>query len=86
MTAAPVAPVAPVGAEATEAEFWVWEVGDPVRCADAVDRLHRDGTTTWLELGPSDVLVRMVRECLPGAFTLSTALDRPLLGAAADVA
>jgi [acyl-carrier-protein] S-malonyltransferase len=48
--------------------------------------MHRDGITTWLELGPSDVLVRMVRECLPGTLALSTARDWPNLGAGADVA
>jgi len=33
----------PVHAEATTPEFWIRELRDPVRFADAVGRLHGDG-------------------------------------------
>ncbi len=52
----------PVGAEATEPEFWVRELRDPVRFSDAVDLLRRDGVQTYLELGPGEVLARMLDE------------------------
>jgi acyl transferase domain-containing protein len=53
----------PVGAETAEPEFWLQ--GAPTRFADAVGRLHRDGVRTWLELGPEDMLSRMLPDCLP---------------------
>ncbi|WP_328420033.1 hypothetical protein [Streptomyces sp. NBC_00443] len=37
----------------------------PVRFADAVGRLHRDGVTVCVELGPGDVLTGMLDGCLP---------------------
>jgi uncharacterized protein (TIGR00730 family) len=61
----------PVGAEAITPEFWVRELREPVRFADAVGRLHKDGVTTCLELGPGDVLTGMLGGCLPDT-------DRPL--------
>jgi acyl transferase domain-containing protein len=76
----------PVGDEVTEAGFWVRELREPVRFADAVGRLRADGVTHWIELGPSDVLVRMVRECLPDAVACPAARDWPRLGMGADVA
>ncbi|MGI5460602.1 TIGR00730 family Rossman fold protein [Streptomyces sp. CA-249302] len=76
----------PVGAEATRADFWVRELRHPVRFADAVDRLRRDGTTVWLELGPGEVLVGMLEECLPGAYAVSAARNCSWSGAGADVA
>ncbi|MGW4565559.1 acyltransferase domain-containing protein, partial [Streptomyces sp. NPDC004561] len=53
----------PVGAETAVPEFWLPRT--PARCADAVGVLHRDGVRTWLELGPEDVLSRMVPDCVP---------------------
>ncbi|MEU6142944.1 TIGR00730 family Rossman fold protein [Streptomyces sp. NPDC047081] len=76
----------PVGAEATRDEFWVRELRHPVRFADAVDRLRRDGTTVWLELGPGEVLVGMLEECLPGAYAVSVARNRSWSREGADVA
>ncbi|MDX3640939.1 TIGR00730 family Rossman fold protein [Streptomyces sp. MB09-02B] len=55
----------PVGAEATEPEFWVRELRDPVRFSDAVDLMRRDGVETYLELGPGEVLARMIDEYPP---------------------
>lgn len=57
---------APVTAEqATSPGFWVRTVRAPVRFADAVGRLHRDGVTSYVELGPGEVLAGMLRGCLP---------------------
>ncbi|MGJ5756186.1 acyl transferase family protein [Streptomyces puniciscabiei] len=53
----------PVGAETAEPEFWVRRA--PLRFAEAVGLLHRDGVRTWLELGPGDRLTRLLPECLP---------------------
>ncbi|WP_226967192.1 TIGR00730 family Rossman fold protein [Streptomyces phaeolivaceus] len=52
----------PVEAEAAEPEFWVRELRDPVRFSDAVDLLRRDCVDTYLELGPGEVLARMLDE------------------------
>lgn len=55
----------PVEAEATEPDFWVRELRDPVRFSDAVDLLRRDGVETYLELGPGKVLAHMIDEYPP---------------------
>lgn len=69
----------PVGTEAATPEFWVRELREPVRFADAVGLLAQDGVTTYLELGPGEVLTRLLGGCLPGGDTapvvLATALD-----------
>ncbi|WP_155054122.1 TIGR00730 family Rossman fold protein [Streptomyces blattellae] len=79
-----------VGSEAAMPEFWVRELREPVRFAAAVDRMHRDGTAAWLELGPGEVLVRMLEGCLPDprspAPVLAAARDWRGLHAGADVA
>ncbi|NEB03575.1 TIGR00730 family Rossman fold protein [Streptomyces sp. SID13726] len=57
---------APVTAEqATSPGFWVRTVRDPVRFTDVVDRLHGDGVTSYVELGPREVLAGMLADCLP---------------------
>jgi uncharacterized protein (TIGR00730 family) len=55
----------PVGAQAATAEFWVRAIRAPIRFADAARRLHRDGVTVCVELGPADVLTGMLDSCLP---------------------
>lgn len=55
----------PVGAEAATPEFWVRAMRAPIRFADAVRRLHRDGVSVCVELGPADVLTGMLDSCLP---------------------
>ncbi|MFE7843274.1 hypothetical protein ACFU53_46655 [Streptomyces sp. NPDC057474] len=35
-------------------------MSDPVRFSDAVDLLRREGVQTYLELGPGEVLARMI--------------------------
>ncbi|MEU9479890.1 acyltransferase domain-containing protein [Streptomyces sp. NPDC048191] len=74
----------PVGAETAEPEYWVRRA--PLRFAETVGVLHRDGVRTWLELGSGDRLTRMLPACLPdcppgvtpSAFALSR--DWALLG------
>ena len=61
----------PVGAETAEPEFWVRHA--PARFADAVGRLHRYGVRTWLELGPGDLLTRLLPDCLPAGAQPPTA-------------
>ncbi|MDX3726996.1 hypothetical protein [Streptomyces caniscabiei] len=55
----------PIGAEAVEPEFWVRELRDPVRFSSALDLMRRDGVETFLELGPGEVLARMIDEYPP---------------------
>ncbi|MBT2416898.1 acyltransferase domain-containing protein, partial [Streptomyces sp. ISL-22] len=55
----------PVGREAAGPDHWVRALRDPVRFADAVARMRRDGVTAFLELGPGDVLAGMLDDCLP---------------------
>jgi acyl transferase domain-containing protein/NADPH:quinone reductase-like Zn-dependent oxidoreductase/acyl carrier protein len=46
-------------------EYWVGQVRQPVRFADAVRHLAEDlGVTTFLELGPDTTLTALARECL----------------------
>lgn len=67
----------PVGAEAATPVFWVRAMRAPIRFADAVGRLHRDGVTVCVELGPADVLTGMLDSCLPDG------AERPLVLAVA---
>ncbi|MEU8970589.1 acyltransferase domain-containing protein [Streptomyces monashensis] len=64
----------PVGAETAEPEFWVRRT--PHRFADAAGVLHRDGVRVWLELGPADLLVRLLPGCLPDGAATAFALSR----------
>lgn len=69
----------PVGAEAATPEFWVRELREPVRFADGVGLLAQDGVSTYLELGPGEVLAGLIEGCLPGGeaepLVLATARD-----------
>ncbi|WP_371664281.1 TIGR00730 family Rossman fold protein [Streptomyces sp. NBC_00280] len=69
----------PVGAEAATPEFWVRELREPVRFADAAGLLAADGVTTFLELGPGEVLAGLLDGCLSSAeaetVVLATARD-----------
>ncbi|KMS77150.1 hypothetical protein ACM01_00455 [Streptomyces viridochromogenes] len=67
----------PVGAEAATPDFWVRAVRAPVLFTDAVGRLHRDGVTVCVEIGPADVLACMLDGCLPDG------AERPLVLAVA---
>ncbi|WP_394377868.1 type I polyketide synthase [Streptomyces cacaoi] len=70
------------GKPATEmdsAAYWVRQVREPVRFADAVGALEDAGASRYLEVGPSAALTPMVRECLPETGTVAAAQrrDRP---------
>ncbi|MGW1050839.1 acyltransferase domain-containing protein [Streptomyces sp. NPDC002521] len=64
----------PVGAETAGPDFWVRRA--PARFAEAVGLLHREGVRTWLELGPSDRLTRLLPDCLPDGTASAFALSR----------
>ncbi|MEV6874190.1 SDR family NAD(P)-dependent oxidoreductase [Amycolatopsis sp. NPDC051128] len=46
-------------------EYWVRQVREPVRFADAVTRLRAEGVTQFVEIGPDAVLTPMVEEAVP---------------------
>ncbi|GAB3823394.1 hypothetical protein GCM10027610_000260 [Dactylosporangium cerinum] len=86
----PVIPVisdmtgAPAGDDIREPDYWVRHARRPVRFADAIEWLRRDGVTRFLELGPDGVLTGMARLTLEEAQDNRTAVltaalrtDRP---------
>jgi acyl transferase domain-containing protein len=50
------------------AEYWVWNVRQTVRFADAVKNLATAGVTTFIEVGPDRALSAMGQECADGVF------------------
>jgi polyketide synthase 12 len=49
-------------------EYWVWNVRQTVRFADAVKNLAAAGVTTFIEVGPDRALSAMGQECADGVF------------------
>ncbi|MCA9969272.1 MAG: type I polyketide synthase [Anaerolineales bacterium] len=49
----------------TQPAYWRQHVRAAVRFADAVQTLHAEGCTHFLEIGPSPTLIGMGRRCLP---------------------
>ncbi|MEK0193767.1 acyltransferase domain-containing protein, partial [Microcoleus anatoxicus] len=49
-------------------EYWVDHVVKPVRFADGVETLHREGVEIFVEMGPQPILLGMARHCLPSEY------------------
>ncbi|NEQ72612.1 MAG: SDR family NAD(P)-dependent oxidoreductase [Okeania sp. SIO2C9] len=49
------------------AQYWVNHVRQPVRFAQGMETLHKQGAEIFLEIGPKPILLGMGRECLMGA-------------------
>ncbi|MFG2129544.1 type I polyketide synthase [Streptomyces sp. NPDC048751] len=65
-----------VGAAPVDVDYWVRNVRDTVRFADAVGHLHAQGVTRFVEIGPDAALSSVGPECLPED---ATAVFVPLL-------
>ncbi|GLZ36479.1 type I polyketide synthase [Actinokineospora sp. NBRC 105648] len=63
--ALPVVSTVSVGADVSTVDYWVRQVRLPVRFADAVEWLHAQEVTKFVEVGPDGVLTAMARHCLP---------------------
>ncbi|WP_407559886.1 type I polyketide synthase [Streptomyces sp. 184] len=59
-------------------EYWVRQVREPVRFADAIAALRAEGVTTYVETGPDSALTTLATECLTDADT-DTDTDTPSL-------
>ena len=51
--------------DVTDPAYWVRQVRDTVRFADAIARLRADGVTTFVELGPEGALSAHVERAIP---------------------
>ncbi|MFD7896570.1 type I polyketide synthase [Streptomyces sp. NPDC059743] len=68
------------GDELRSADYWVAQVRQAVRFAEAVTSLHEEGATTFVEIGPDGVLTALAQGVLtdraPGATTAIALLRR----------
>ncbi|MDX2205390.1 MAG: SDR family NAD(P)-dependent oxidoreductase [Hyphomicrobiaceae bacterium] len=53
------------GDGAPDAGYWCRHLREPVRFADGIAALHRDGFRTFLEVGPHPTLAALARQSLP---------------------
>ncbi len=60
---------APLPGGAPDAIYWRRHLREPVRFADGLAALHRDGFRTFLEVGPHPTLIALAQRSLPEADT-----------------
>ncbi|MFE7490544.1 SDR family NAD(P)-dependent oxidoreductase, partial [Kitasatospora sp. NPDC057541] len=58
-------------AEVCDPEYWVRQVCEPVRFADAVAAARSEGASVFVELGPEAALTPMIVECTTGTDTVA---------------
>ncbi|MFF8772921.1 type I polyketide synthase [Kitasatospora sp. NPDC015120] len=63
-------------AEVGDPEYWVRQVCEPVRFADAVASARAVGASVFVELGPEAALTPMVAECTAGTDTATVPAQR----------
>lgn len=59
-----------LAAGAPDAAYWRRHLREPVRFAEGLEALHRDGYRVFLEVGPHPTLVALAQRCLPEAGSL----------------
>ena len=59
-----------------DATYWRRHLREPVRFADGIQQLHRDGYTTFLEVGPHPTLIALAQRSLPESTVCLTSLRR----------
>ncbi|WP_221353562.1 type I polyketide synthase [Streptomyces beigongshangae] len=63
--------------DVASAAYWVGHVRDAVRFADDVRRLHDEGVTRFLEIGPDGVLTALAQQNAEGVTAATLRRDRP---------
>jgi malonyl CoA-acyl carrier protein transacylase len=66
----------PAGDELCDPQYWVRQVREPVRFADAVMTLSGRGATKFVEIGPDTVLAAMAEDTLPAGTAYTVAMQR----------
>ncbi|WP_374230992.1 type I polyketide synthase, partial [Streptomyces sp. UNOC14_S4] len=56
----------------TTPDYWINQIRQPVRFADALHTLHTTGTTTYIELGPDAILTPLTHDTLNTTDTTDT--------------